>query len=81
MTNVKVLGTGCPNCRRTTSLIETVAREAGVPIELEKVETIPEIMRYGVMSTPGVVIDGQVVHAGGVPSRAKVEEWLQAVAP
>ncbi|MDE3055054.1 MAG: thioredoxin family protein [Gemmatimonadota bacterium] len=76
MTNVKVLGTGCPNCRRTIGLIEEVARTAGVPIALEKVEGVQDIMRYGVMSTPGVVIDGQVVHAGGVPSRAKVEGWL-----
>ena len=80
MTNVKVLGTGCPNCRRTIGLIETVAREAGVPIALEKVEAVQDIMRYGVMSTPGVVIDGTVVHAGGVPSRAKVEEWLTSLA-
>lgn len=53
-----------------------MAREKGVPIELEKVETLPEILRYGVMSTPGVVIDGQVVHAGGVPARAAVEAWF-----
>lgn len=45
---------------------------------LGKVEELREIMGYGVMSTPGVVIDGQVVHAGGVPSRAKVEQWLTA---
>ena len=79
MTNVKVLGTGCPNCRRTIGLIEAVAREAGVSIALEKVEAVQDIMRYGVMSTPGVVIDGKVVHAGGVPSRAKVGGWLTAV--
>ncbi len=77
MKNVKVLGTGCPNCRNTISLFETVARETGAEIELEKVEEIRDIMGYGVMSTPGVVIDGEVVHAGGVPSRAKVESWLK----
>ena len=76
MTHVKVLGTGCANCRNTIKLLETVAREAGVAIELEKVEDIRDIMAYGVMSTPGVVIEGAVVHAGGVPSRAKVEGWL-----
>ena len=43
---------------------------------IEKVEDMPEIISYGVMSTPGVVIDGQVVHAGGVPSRSKVESWF-----
>jgi small redox-active disulfide protein 2 len=77
MTNVKVLGTGCSNCRTTIKLVEAVALEKGVEIQLEKVEDIKDIMGYGIMSTPGVVIDGQVVHAGGVPSRSKVEAWLQ----
>jgi len=76
MKNVKVLGTGCANCRNTVALIEAVARDKGVAITLEKIEDLPAIMSYGVMSTPGVVVDGQVVHAGGVPSRDKVEGWL-----
>ncbi len=76
MKNVKVLGTGCANCRNTMALIEEVARAKGAEISLEKVEDLPIIMSYGVMSTPGVVIDGQVVHAGGVPSRDKVEAWF-----
>ena len=76
MKNVKVLGTGCANCKNTLTLIETVAREKGVQIALEKVEDLPSIMGHGVMSTPGVVIDGAVVHAGGVPSRDKVEGWF-----
>jgi len=58
-------------------LIESVANALGVSIQLEKVESLPEIMRYGVMSTPGVVIDGKVVHAGSVPTRAQVESWLR----
>ena len=45
---------------------------------MEKVEDLPSIMGFGVMSTPGVVIDGKVVHAGGVPARAKVEGWFSA---
>ena len=77
MMNVKVLGTGCASCRHTIKLLETVAREKGVDIRLEKVEEMRDIMRYGIMSTPGVVVDGKVVHAGGVPSRQKVEGWLQ----
>lgn len=74
---IKVLGTGCANCKNTVQLIESVANALGVSIQLEKVESLPEIMRYGVMSTPGVVIDGKVVHAGGVPTRAQVESWLK----
>jgi small redox-active disulfide protein 2 len=76
MKKVKILGTGCANCRNTLALVEAVAREKGVAIELEKVEDLPAIMAYGVMSTPGVVIDGTVVHAGGVPAKAKVEGWF-----
>ena len=76
MKNVKVLGTGCANCRNTVALIEAVAKERGAEITLEKVEDMPSIMSYGIMSTPGVVIDGKVVHAGGVPSRDKVLGWF-----
>ena len=78
MKDIKVLGTGCANCRNTLALIEAVARERGVEIQLEKIEDLKAIMAQGVMSTPGVVIDGKVVHAGGVPSRDKVEQWLVA---
>lgn len=76
MRDVKILGTGCANCRNTLALVEQVAKEKGVPIKLEKVDDLPAIMGYGVMSTPGVVIDGVVVHAGGVPARSKVEGWF-----
>lgn len=76
MKNIKVLGSGCANCKTTLQRIEDAAREKGLAIELEKVEEIGDIMSYGVMSTPGVVIDGVVVHAGGVPSRAAIEQWL-----
>ena len=76
MKDVKILGTGCANCKNTLALVEQVAREKGVTIKLEKVEDLPAIMGYGVMSTPGVVIDGVVVHSGGVPAKAKVEGWF-----
>lgn len=76
MKEIKVLGTGCASCNTTLKLIEEVAAEKGVAIKLSKVEDLPEIMRYGVMSTPGVVIDGKVMHAGGVPARAKIAGWL-----
>ena len=76
MINIKVLGTGCANCRNTQKLIEEVAQAKGIEIQLEKIEDLQQIMGYGVMSTPGVVIDGKVVHAGGVPARAKVESWF-----
>ncbi len=76
--DIKVLGTGCANCKNTIALIDQVAQAKGVAVQLEKVEDIRAIMGYGVMSTPGVVINGKVVHAGGVPSRDKIEQWLCA---
>jgi len=57
-------------------LIEEMAKAQGVEIQLEKIEEIQDIMAYGVMSTPGVVVDGNVVHVGGVPSRDKIAGWL-----
>ncbi len=74
--DIKVLGRGCANCRNTVALIEEVAKARGVDVTLEKVEEMRDIVGYGIMSTPGVVINGQVVHAGGVPSRDKIEQWL-----
>ena len=76
--DIKVLGTGCANCKNTIALIEQLARAKGVAVKLEKVEELRDIMGYGVMSTPGVVINGKVVHAGGVPGRDKIEQWLAA---
>ena len=76
MKNIKVLGSGCANCKTTLKLIEEVAQARGVAVNLEKVDDMVAILGYGVMSTPGVVIDGKVVHAGGVPDRKKIESWL-----
>jgi len=78
--DIKVLGTGCANCKATIAMIDQIAQAKGVSVKLEKVEELRDIMGYGVMSTPGVVINGKVVHAGGVPSRDKIEQWLTATA-
>ena len=76
MKDIKVLGSGCANCKTTLKLIEEVAQARGVAVNLEKVDDMAAILGYGVMSTPGVVIDGKVVHAGGVPDRKKIESWF-----
>jgi small redox-active disulfide protein 2 len=76
MKNIKVLGSGCKNCDTTANLITIAAEQAGVEIELEKITDIAEIMGYGVMSTPGVVIDGEVVHAGGLPGPDQIRQWV-----
>jgi small redox-active disulfide protein 2 len=76
MKQIKVLGTGCANCRNTLKLIEEVAAARAAAVQIEKIEDMPSIVKAGVMSTPGVIIDGRIVHAGGVPDRKKVESWF-----
>lgn len=76
MKEIKVLGSGCRNCINTATLIEQEAQRLGVPVEVEKVTDMQAIMGYGVMATPAVVLDGRVVHSGGVPSARAVSEWL-----
>jgi len=78
MINIKVLGTGCANCKATLAMIAKAAEEKGLQVDLEKVEDMADIMSHGVMSTPGVVINGKVVHAGGVPSKKDIDGWLSA---
>ncbi len=76
MKSIKVLGSGCKNCETTANLIKTAAEQAGIEIELEKVTDMAQIMGYGVMSTPGVVINDKVVHAGGLPAPDLIRKWL-----
>ena len=78
MKTFKVLGSGCKNCVNTADLIEMKAKAAGIEVAVEKVTDMAASMGYGVMSTPGVVIDEKLVHAGGMPTSAQVEEWVKA---
>ncbi|EIC23261.1 thioredoxin family protein [Thiorhodovibrio frisius] len=77
MHEIKVLGSGCRNCEITAKLIATAAEQAGVVIDLTKVTDITEIMGFGVLATPGVVIDGQLVHSGSVPGPDQVRGWFR----
>lgn len=77
MKSFKVLGSGCKNCITTAKLIEDKAQALGVAVEIEKVTDMAAILGYGVMSTPGVVLDGKVVHAGGIPQPDKIAGWLE----
>ena len=65
---IKVLGTGCANCNRLEDAVRTAVERAGLDATVEKVSDLQEIMAYGVMSTPALVVDGQVRLAGRVPS-------------
>lgn len=77
MKEIKVLGSGCTKCTKTAEVIQSVAQEHGIEVQVAK-ETNPEtIMNYGVMSTPAVVCDGQLVHSGSIPDKAKILTWLK----
>ncbi len=78
MKQVKVLGPGCKRCQAAEDMISVEAERLGVPITVEKVTDYAAIAGYGIMSTPGIVIDGKVVHAGGLPKAEDVAKWLTA---
>jgi len=77
MKEVKVLGSGCSRCVATAEMVEAEARALGVPVTIEKVTDCAAIAAYGVASTPGVVVNGKLVHAGGLPRPENVRTWLK----
>jgi small redox-active disulfide protein 2 len=76
MTKIEVLGSGCANCKRLEQNAQEAVGMAGVEAEIVKVTDYREIMAYGVMSTPGLVIDGKVVSTGRIPSAGDIAMWL-----
>ena len=78
MKNVKVLGPGCKRCVATAEMVQAQADKLGVPVSIEKVTDYAAIAGYGIVSTPGLVIDGKVVHAGGLPKAEDLARWLAA---
>lgn len=76
MKTVKILGSGCRRCLTTEEMVRTEASKLGVEVKLEKVTDYAEIASFGVLSTPGIVIDGKVVHAGGLPKSDDLAKWL-----
>jgi len=74
---IKILGTGCPKCKTTTTLVEEVVKENNIDAEIIKVEDIMEIMEYNVLSTPVLVIDEQITIKGRVPSKNEILELLK----
>jgi small redox-active disulfide protein 2 len=75
---VQILGTGCAKCQKLHGEAEKAIAEAGVEVELEKVESLDEIASFGVAMTPGLVIDGEVKSVGKIPKASKIAEWLVA---
>jgi small redox-active disulfide protein 2 len=73
---IKILGPGCANCRKVEKLVREAVAEAGVKAVIEKVTDIMRIAKYGVLSTPAVVVDGKVKSLGKVPRKEEIFAWL-----
>ncbi len=73
---IKILGTGCPRCKSLEKKVINTLAEMDVAASVEKVDDIMKILEYGVMSTPGLVINGKVVYSGGIPSTGKIKEFI-----
>lgn len=77
MLNIKILGSGCANCKRLEAVTREVVTSLGIEAEFEKVTSHAEIMQYPILATPGLVIQGKVVSFGRIPSKAEIENWLK----
>jgi len=73
---VKILGSGCANCRKLEAVAKEAAADAGVQAEFVKVTNMADIMAYDILSTPALVINEKVVCSGRIPTRAEVSAWL-----
>lgn len=73
---IKILGTGCPKCQTMAAVVKEVVAENNIEATIEKVEDIEEILKFNVLSTPALVIDGVITIKGRVPSKSEVLELL-----
>jgi small redox-active disulfide protein 2 len=76
MKKIEILGTGCPKCKKLYELAQKAVEEEGIEAEITKVEDIQEIVRRGVIMTPGLIIDGKIISAGKVPSLIELKRML-----
>lgn len=76
MLSIKVLGSGCANCKNLESLCKEVVAENNIEATIEKVTELKDIMSYGVMSTPGLVVNEKVIHTGKLPTKSTLTHWL-----
>ena len=76
MINIKVLGSGCTNCKNLENLCKEVVAENNIEATIEKVTELKEIMSYGVMSTPGLVVNEKVIFSGKLPTKSTLTNWL-----
>jgi small redox-active disulfide protein 2 len=78
MKTVKVLGPGCPKCKKLAADVEAAARKAGIDVTIEKVVAIDEILAYNVITTPALVVDGELKVVGRLPSEKEIIALLSA---
>ncbi len=76
MKKLQILGTGCPKCKKLAEITEAAAKDMGIEYEIEKVTDINEIMKFGVMMTPALAVDGSVKVVGKVPSPDEIKKML-----
>ena len=77
MKNIKILGSGCANCKRLEATTRKVVDALGIEAEIEKVTDYAEIMKYPILSTPGLVINEKLVSVGRIPTEEQIETWLK----
>lgn len=78
MKDVKILGPGCSRCQTTADMVKAEAERLGIDVHVEKVTDYAEIAKFGIVATPGIVIDNKVVHAGGLPKAEAINGWLKS---
>lgn len=74
--NIKILGSGCPKCRKLEKVVNEIVRDEGLDAVVEKVTELSQIMSYGVMRTPALVVDEKVVASGTIPKKDKIKQLL-----
>jgi small redox-active disulfide protein 2 len=80
MVNIKVLGSGCPNCQRLEATVRRVVQAQETEAQIEKVTDFAEVMKYAILATPGLVINEKLVAAGRIPSDKDIAAWLTQAA-
>jgi small redox-active disulfide protein 2 len=78
MVNIKVLGSGCANCKKLEAVTQKVVTNLGIEAQIDHVTDYADIMKYPILSTPGLVIDEKVVSSGRIPSESEIEGWLKS---
>jgi small redox-active disulfide protein 2 len=76
MKTVKILGSGCSNCKKLEAVAREAASAAGIEAEFVKVTDLKDIMAYDILSTPGLVIDDRLVSSGRIPTKVEIQGWL-----